>query len=65
MVGIRIRDGEDIETALRRFKRLIQQEGVLKELKRRRHHTPPSVQRQEDIKEAARRQRRQARRNRR
>ena len=65
MVGIRIRDGEDIETALRRFKRLIQQEGVLKELKRRRHHTPASVQRQEDIKEAARRQRRQARRNRR
>jgi small subunit ribosomal protein S21 len=64
MVGIKIRDGEDIEGALRRFKRIVQQEGVLKELKRRRHHTPPSVRRQEKKKEALRRQSRQRRRSR-
>src|SRR6266568_2649793 len=32
---IRIFDGESIESALRRFKRQVQQEGIIKEVKRR------------------------------
>ena len=34
MAEVRIYDGESIESALRRFKRQVQQEGILKEVKR-------------------------------
>jgi small subunit ribosomal protein S21 len=34
LAEIRIFDGESIETALRRFKRQVQQEGIIKEVKR-------------------------------
>src|SRR5215467_7817589 len=34
LAEVRIYDGESIESALRRFKRQVQQEGILKEVKR-------------------------------
>ena len=34
MAAIRIFDGESIESALRRFKRQVQQEGIIKEAKK-------------------------------
>ena len=34
MAEVRIYEGESIESALRRFKRQVQQEGILKEVKR-------------------------------
>ena len=34
MAAIRIFDGESIESALRRFKRQVQQEGIIKEVKK-------------------------------
>ncbi|PYS55802.1 MAG: 30S ribosomal protein S21 [Acidobacteria bacterium] len=34
MAEIRIFDGESIESALRRFKRQVQQEGIIKDVKR-------------------------------
>ena len=34
MAEVRIYDGESLESALRRFKRQVQQEGILKEVKR-------------------------------
>ncbi len=45
-------DNESFETALKRFSRKIQQEGVLAEARRREHYEKPSVQRKR--KEAAR-----------
>lgn len=41
-VGIRIRDDESIDNALRRFKRSCQSAGVITEMKKREHYEKPS-----------------------
>jgi len=38
-----LRDNEPFETALRRFKKSIEKEGVLSEVKKREHYEKPSV----------------------
>lgn len=53
MTQVKIGENETFETALRRFSRKIQQEGVLAEARRREHYEKPSVKRKR--KEAARR----------
>ncbi|HXR65554.1 MAG TPA: 30S ribosomal protein S21 [Ktedonobacteraceae bacterium] len=53
MTQVRINENETFETALRRFSRKIQQEGVLAEARRREHFEKPSVKRKR--KEAAKR----------
>ena len=50
---VKINDGESFETALKRFNRKIQQDGILAEARRREHYEKPSVKRKR--KEAARR----------
>ena len=50
---IKISDNESFETALKRFNRKIQQDGILAEARRREHYEKPSVKRKR--KEAARR----------
>ena len=45
MVFVRIREGESIEEALRRFKRECERNGILKEIKRREHYVSPAVRR--------------------
>jgi len=40
--GVEIRKDESFESALRRFKRQIEQEGILKELRERKHYEKPS-----------------------
>ena len=40
-----IKEGESFETALKRFTRKVQQDGLLSEAKRRQHYEPPSVKR--------------------
>ena len=40
-----IRDGDSFETALKKFTRRVQQDGLLSEAKRRQHYEPPSVKR--------------------
>ncbi|MFA5140006.1 MAG: 30S ribosomal protein S21 [Elusimicrobiota bacterium] len=45
MVFVKVRDGESIEDALRRFKRECERNGILREIKRREHFLPPSVKR--------------------
>jgi len=55
MAFIKIREDEDIETALRRFKRQCERDGILKDLRRRAYYTPPSIQRQREIQERGRR----------
>ena len=45
MVGIRVRDNESFESALRRFKKICEKSGVLSEIRRREHYEKPSVRR--------------------
>lgn len=52
MSEIKINDHESFETALKRFNRKIQQDGVLAEARRREHYEKPSIKRKR--KEAAR-----------
>lgn len=42
MPEIEIKKDESFESALRRFKRKIEQEGILKELRDRKHYEKPS-----------------------
>lgn len=60
MTQVKIGENETFETALRRFSRKIQQEGVLAEARRREHYEKPSVKRKR--KDAAKR-RKMARKN--
>ncbi len=50
---VKISENESFETALKRFNRKIQQDGILAEARRREHYEKPSVKRKR--KEAARR----------
>ena len=43
MIQIRVKDSENFEAALRRFKKEVQQSGVLSEMRRREHYEKPSV----------------------
>ena len=43
--GVRVREGEPFERALRRFRRTVERSGVLKELRRRQYYEKPSVRR--------------------
>lgn len=49
-----------LEIALKSFKRKVEREGVLKELRNREQYTPPSVQKRLKRKEAIKRARRMA-----
>ena len=45
MSEIKVRKGESLERALRRFKRSCQKAGVLSEVRKREHYEKPSVRR--------------------
>ncbi len=45
MSEVLIKEGDSFETALKRFTRKVQQDGLLSEAKRRQHYEPPSVKR--------------------
>ena len=45
MSEIKVRKGESLESALRRFKRSCQKAGVLSEVRKREHYEKPSVRR--------------------
>ncbi len=62
MVFVKLRDGESIEEALRRFKHECERSGVLKEIRRREFYVPPSVKRKLKSQEARRKMRRTFRR---
>jgi small subunit ribosomal protein S21 len=53
-------DERGVERALRRLRRVMAAEGVLREIKRRRHYEKPSVRRNRKLREAVRRRRRKA-----
>ncbi|MBI4757681.1 MAG: 30S ribosomal protein S21, partial [Chloroflexi bacterium] len=52
MSGVIVQDNETFESALRRFNKKVQQDGILAEARRREHYEKPSVKRKK--KEAAR-----------
>jgi small subunit ribosomal protein S21 len=49
MLIIDIRDGENIDKALKRYKRKFQNAGVMKELRSRREFVKPSVKRRDEV----------------
>ncbi len=53
MAEIKVREGESLDSALRRFKRQTSKDGTLAELRKREHYEKPSVKRKKKS-EAAR-----------
>ena len=52
MIVIPIKEGENIERALKRFKRKFKEVGVIEELRERQKYTKPSIKRREELKKA-------------
>jgi small subunit ribosomal protein S21 len=52
MIVIPVKEGENIERALKRFKRKFEKTGVVKELRERQAFTKPSVERRTEVKRA-------------
>ena len=53
MAEVKVREGESLDSALRRFERQCARSGVLAELRKREHYEKPSVKRKKKA-EAAR-----------
>ncbi|MDR3049606.1 MAG: 30S ribosomal protein S21 [Elusimicrobiota bacterium] len=58
MVNVKVREGESIEDAIRRFKRECERSGIMQEIKKREFYKAPSVVRKEQLAEAKRKIRR-------
>jgi len=43
MPGVRIKEGESFESALKRFKKQCEKAGILSEIRKREHYDKPSV----------------------
>jgi small subunit ribosomal protein S21 len=54
MPGIRVKDNESFESALRRFKKKCEKAGVLSDLKRHQHFEKPSERRKRKLNAAKR-----------
>tara|TARA_A100001011_G_C13990169_1_gene706909 strand:+ start:413 stop:622 length:210 start_codon:yes stop_codon:yes gene_type:complete len=57
MVNIKLKPGEDFFKAFRRFKRAVENEGIMRELKKRQAYLKPSARKKEKRKLAAKRRR--------
>ena len=55
MAGVRVKDDEAIESAIRRFKKQCERAGILAELRKREHYEKPSVRRKKKALAAKRR----------
>ena len=56
MIVVQVKDGENIERALKKFKRKFEKTGVIKEVRERQAYTKPSMRRREEKKRAIYRQ---------
>jgi small subunit ribosomal protein S21 len=45
MPGVRVKESETFETALKRFKKQVEKAGILSEIRKREHYEKPSVKR--------------------
>jgi small subunit ribosomal protein S21 len=52
MIVVPLKEGENIERALKKFKRKFEKTGVVKELRSRQAFAKPSVNRREQVKKA-------------
>lgn len=52
MIIVPVKEGENIERALKKFKRKFEKTGIIKELRDRQEFTKPSVKRREQVKRA-------------
>ena len=52
MLIVPVKEGENIERALKKFKKKFERTGTVKQLRSRQHFTKPSVVRREEIKKA-------------
>ncbi len=59
MIIVPIKEGENLEKALKKFKRKFEKTGVIKELRERQFYTKPSVERRQEIIRAIYRQKMQ------
>jgi small subunit ribosomal protein S21 len=55
LTGIRLKDNENFDHALRRFKKKVEKAGIIREVRKREHYDKPSVQKKK--KQAAARKR--------
>jgi small subunit ribosomal protein S21 len=55
MAGVRIREGESYEGALKRFKKQCEKAGILSEIRKREHYEKPSVKRKKKAASARKR----------
>ena len=53
MIIIPVKEGENIDKALKKYKRKFEKTGVVKELRERQKFTKPSVKRREEVMKAA------------
>ncbi|MFH1540332.1 MAG: 30S ribosomal protein S21 [Elusimicrobiota bacterium] len=54
MANIKVKEGESMEGALRRFKRECEKDGILAEIKKREFYETPSIKRKRKAEEARR-----------
>ena len=52
MPRVEVREDENLEKALRRFKRLLEREGTLKVLKAKKHYEKPSERKRREMRQA-------------
>ncbi len=60
MAGVRVKDNEPLESAIRRFKKQCEKAGILSELRKREHYEKPSVKRKKKVLAARKRALRRA-----
>ena len=58
MARINIKENEPLERALRRFKKKMEREGTLRQIKARKHYEKPSVKKRRKIREARKKKKR-------
>ncbi len=57
MLIIEVKKGENIDKALRRYKRKVRNTKLIKEVRKRKQYTKPSVRRRNEVQDAAYRER--------
>ena len=55
MPGVKIREGESFEQALRRFKKQCEKAGIIAELRKREHYEKPSEKKKKKMAQARKR----------
>ncbi len=55
MAEVQVREGESLESALKRFRREVKKSNIFSELKRKRHYEKPSERRQRKLRTRTRR----------